>query len=102
MEKMEKLLVRMEKFPVRVEKVIVYSSSWQDWSCYLEAVTRGLRQDTKTCITLLIPFRNVISERRMLQNRGEKSRFKMEKNLVKMVKNLVRMEKNLSQFWRKL
>jgi hypothetical protein len=40
MEKMEKILVRMEKFPFRVEEIMEYS--WQDWSCYLEAVTRGL------------------------------------------------------------
>ena len=40
MEKMETFLVRMEKFLVKVEKIIVYS--WQDWSCYLEAVTCGL------------------------------------------------------------
>jgi hypothetical protein len=40
MEKMEKFLVRMEKFPVIVEKIIVYFS--QDWSCYLEAVIHGL------------------------------------------------------------
>ncbi len=39
-EKMEKIIVRMEKIIVRMEKNIVYS--WQDWSCYLEAVTRDL------------------------------------------------------------
>jgi hypothetical protein len=39
-EKMEKIVVRMEKFLVKVEKIIVYF--WQDWSIYLEAVTRGL------------------------------------------------------------
>jgi hypothetical protein len=43
MEKMENFL--LEKFPVRVEKIIVYS--WQDWSCYLEAVTRGLSSGHK-------------------------------------------------------
>ncbi len=40
MEKMEKTFVRMEKFLSKVEKIIVYF--WQDWTCYLEAVTRGL------------------------------------------------------------
>ncbi len=35
-----KIVVRMEKFLVKVEKNIVFF--WQDWSCYLEAVTRGL------------------------------------------------------------
>jgi hypothetical protein len=39
-DRMDKILVRMEKFLVKVEKNIVYS--WQDWSCYLEAVSRGL------------------------------------------------------------
>jgi hypothetical protein len=44
--RMEKIIDRMEKigvmgkFLVIVEKIIVYF--WQDWSCYLEAVTRGL------------------------------------------------------------
>jgi hypothetical protein len=37
--RMEKIVVRMEKFLVKVEKYIVYS--WQDWSCYLKAVTHG-------------------------------------------------------------
>ncbi len=46
-----------------------------------------------TCITLLVRLRNVISERRMLQNRGVWSRFRMEKNVVKMEKILVKMEK---------
>ncbi len=70
MEKMEKIVVRMEKFLVKVEKIIVYF--WQDWSCYLEAVTRGLWSGPQgTCITLLVPLRNVISEWRMMQNRGE-------------------------------
>jgi hypothetical protein len=36
----EKIVVRMEKFLVKVEKIIVYF--WQDWSCFLETVTRGL------------------------------------------------------------
>ena len=51
-EKMEKILVRMEKIldrmkkiHVKVEKIIVYS--WQDWSCYLEAVSRGLSSGHK-------------------------------------------------------
>jgi hypothetical protein len=39
-DRMEKIVVRMEKFLVKVEKNTVYF--WQDWSCYLEAVTRGL------------------------------------------------------------
>ena len=43
--RMEKIIVRMEKILVKVEKVIVYS--WQDWSCYLEAVTRGLSSGHK-------------------------------------------------------
>jgi hypothetical protein len=43
--RMEKILVRMEKFLVKVEKVIVYS--WQDWSCYLEAIPRGLSSGHK-------------------------------------------------------
>jgi hypothetical protein len=43
--RMEKILVRMEKCLVKVEKIIVYS--WQDWSCYLEAVTRGLSSGHK-------------------------------------------------------
>jgi hypothetical protein len=38
MEKREKIVVRMEKFLFKVEKIIVYF--WQDWSCYLDAVTR--------------------------------------------------------------
>jgi hypothetical protein len=38
--RMEKIIDRMEKILVKVEKIIVYS--WQDWSCYLKAVTRGL------------------------------------------------------------
>ncbi len=42
---MEKTVVRMEKFLVKVGKFIVYS--WQDWSCYLEAVTRGLSSGHK-------------------------------------------------------
>jgi hypothetical protein len=42
---MEEILVRMETFLVKVKKVIVYS--WQDWSCYLEAVTRGLSSGHK-------------------------------------------------------
>jgi hypothetical protein len=45
------------------------------------------------CITLLVPLPNVISERRMLQNRRVQSMFKMEKNIVKMEKNLVKMER---------
>ncbi len=65
-----KILVRMEKFLVKVEKNIVYS--WQDWSCYLEAVIRGLSSGHKERgIMLLVPLRNVISEWRMLQNREE-------------------------------
>jgi hypothetical protein len=40
MEKVEKIVVRMEKFLVKVEKIILYF--WQDWSCYLDAVTCGL------------------------------------------------------------
>jgi hypothetical protein len=66
----------------------------QDWSCHLEAVPRGLSSKTQgTCITLLVPLRNVISERRRMQNRGEESRFRMEKKVVKMEKILVKMEK---------
>jgi hypothetical protein len=38
--RMEKIVVRMEKFLVKVENIIVYY--WQDWSCYLEAVTHSL------------------------------------------------------------
>jgi hypothetical protein len=44
-DRMEKIVVRMEKIIVKVEKIIVYS--WQDWSCYLEAVTRGLSSGHK-------------------------------------------------------
>ncbi len=44
---MEKILDRMEKIHVKVEKIIVYS--WQDWSCYLEAVTHGLSYGHKEC-----------------------------------------------------
>jgi hypothetical protein len=44
-EKMEKILVRREKIHVKMEKIIVYS--WQDWSCYLEAVSRGLSSGHK-------------------------------------------------------
>ncbi len=40
MEKLEKILVRIEEIPVRMEKISVYS--WQDWSCSLETVPRGL------------------------------------------------------------
>jgi hypothetical protein len=43
--RMEKILDRMEKIHVKVEKIIEYS--WQDWSCYLEAVTRGLSSGHK-------------------------------------------------------
>ncbi len=43
--RMEKILVRMEKSLVKVKKNIVYS--WQDWSCYLEAVTSGLSSGHK-------------------------------------------------------
>jgi hypothetical protein len=35
----------MEKIIVKVEKIVVYF--WQDWSCYLEAVTVAFRQDTR-------------------------------------------------------
>ncbi len=45
MEKTEKFLVKMEKFPVKMEKNVVYS--WQDWSCYLEAVLRGISSGHK-------------------------------------------------------
>ena len=38
-DRMEKIVVRMEKIHVKVEKIIVYFL--QDWSCYLEVVTRG-------------------------------------------------------------
>ncbi len=42
-DRMEKIVVRMEKFLVKVEKNIVYFwLDWTHWSCYLEAVTRGL------------------------------------------------------------
>ena len=44
-DRMEKIIDRMEKFLVKVEKIIVYF--WQDWSCYLEAVTRGLSSGHK-------------------------------------------------------
>ncbi len=40
MEKIEKLLGVMEKFLVKVEKIILYS--WQDLSCYLKTVTHVL------------------------------------------------------------
>jgi hypothetical protein len=43
--RMEKIVVRMEKSLVKVENIIVYY--WQDWSCYLEAVTRGLSSGHK-------------------------------------------------------
>ncbi len=43
--RMEKILDRMEKIHVKVEKIIVYS--WQDWSCYFEAVTHGLSSGHK-------------------------------------------------------
>ncbi len=39
-DRMEKIVVRMEKFLVKVEKIMVYF--WQDWNCYLKAVTCGL------------------------------------------------------------
>jgi hypothetical protein len=38
--RMEKFIVRLEKFAVKMEKNI--ECAWQIWSCYLEAVTRGL------------------------------------------------------------
>jgi hypothetical protein len=44
-DRVEKIVVRMQKFLVKVEKIIVYF--WQDWSCYLEAVTRGLSSGHK-------------------------------------------------------
>ncbi len=44
-DRMEKIVVRMEKFLVKVEKIIIYF--WQDWSCYLEAVTSGLSSGHK-------------------------------------------------------
>jgi 23S rRNA C2498 (ribose-2'-O)-methylase RlmM len=44
-----------------------------------------------TCITFLVPLRNVISEQRMLQNRRELCRLKMDKFFVKMDKILVKM-----------
>jgi hypothetical protein len=59
MEKMEKIIVRMEKIIVRMEKIIVRMEkilvkveknilySWQDWSCYLETLTRGLSSGHK-------------------------------------------------------
>ena len=41
---------------------------WQvPWSCYLVAFHR---ETQGTLFTLLVPFRNVISERRMLQNKS--------------------------------
>ncbi len=43
--RMEKIIVRMEKFAVKMEKNIV--CAWQIWSCYLEAVTRGLSSGHK-------------------------------------------------------
>ncbi len=43
--RMEKIVVKVEKIVVKVEKIIVYS--WQDWSCYLEAVTRCLSSGHK-------------------------------------------------------
>jgi hypothetical protein len=42
---MEKIHINMEIFLVKVEKNIVYS--WQDWGCYLKAVTRGLSSGHK-------------------------------------------------------
>ncbi len=43
--RLETILVRMEKNLVKVEKIII--NSLQDWSCYLEAVTRGLSTGRK-------------------------------------------------------
>ncbi len=43
--RMEIFFDRMEKIYVKVEKIIVYS--WQDWSCYFEAVTSGLSSGHK-------------------------------------------------------
>ncbi len=45
--RMEKIIVRMEKIIARMEKFVVkmdnyFVCAWQIWSCYLEAVTRGL------------------------------------------------------------
>jgi hypothetical protein len=43
--RMEKFIVRMEKIAVKIRKLIV--CSWQIWSCYLEAVPRGLSSGRK-------------------------------------------------------
>jgi hypothetical protein len=43
--RMEEILIRMDNVFVKVEEILVYS--WQDWSCYLEAVSRGLSSGHK-------------------------------------------------------
>ncbi len=43
--RMEKIILRLEKIDVKMEKIIV--CAWQIWSCYLEAVTRGLSSGHK-------------------------------------------------------
>ena len=64
-----KILVKMEKIIVWIQQV------------ELEPLPRGFSSGTQgTCITLLVPLRNVISERRRLQNKnGEKSGEKWRK-----------------------
>ncbi len=80
--RMENIVVKMEKSLVKVEKKFLYIPG------RIGAATRGrnLRPFVRTqgtCFTLLVPLQNLISERRMLQDRGELSRLRMEKNLVK-------------------
>ncbi len=67
----------------KVEKLIACNGQVQPWSCYLVAFHRETQGTFSTFSTLLVPFRNVISERRTLQNKsGEiyrQKKWKVEK-----------------------
>ncbi len=86
----------------KVESGEIYCMSWAD---AMELLPRGLHWETQgTFSTLLVPFRNVISERRTLQNKsGEMYR----QLVVKKVEKVEKVEKLKSEQisgpkWRKL
>ena len=91
-----------------MEKIVVKNGENGEIYCTMLAGTepqpRGFSSGTQgTCITLLVPLRNVISERRRLQNKnGEKSgengeNGKVEKKVVKMEKIIVTIQHGADQ-----